>query len=430
MSVEAFRSCTADERSQAVRELAGLLNAVHGELLDLVLAVDAEEDWRSDGATGVAEWIEQMVDVDPRTARLWRRVARRLAELPHLREAFYAGRLSWDQIRVIVRFADPEDDAALAVELVGCSVAQLEAMARMRRRRTREDDATAERHRELTRRRDEDRGGVRYSFFLPDEDAESFDTAMDRDAEAAGADAETGMWAPIGRRRADAVAGWAAQRLGEDPNPDLATVVVHADADLLDALLGRSGDGADDPQGSGITADGLGSFSEFSVLRLLCDSRIEYVFHDTDGSTVGVAEASRTIPAWLRRVIVHRDLRCRFPGCNRRIRHLHHMLHWASGGRTDSDNLIGLCWHHHRLVHEGTPAAPGPWNGPWKITGNPDIEVTFHHPDGERTFTSTVRPHQTRRLRHRKRRVDRSQRTLRFHTSRDRAPAEASRATT
>jgi hypothetical protein len=46
--------------------------------------------------------------------------------------------------------------------------------------------------------------------------------------------------------------------------------------------------------------------------------------------------------------------RCRFPGCEMsRFVDAHHVRHWAHGGETSLDNLVLLCRHHHRLVHEG-----------------------------------------------------------------------------
>ena len=56
----------------------------------------------------------------------------------------------------------------------------------------------------------------------------------------------------------------------------------------------------------------------------------------------------------LRRALNARDGGCRFPGCaSRRFVDAHHIEHWADGGATDLDNLVQLCGHHHRLLHEG-----------------------------------------------------------------------------
>jgi HNH endonuclease len=52
--------------------------------------------------------------------------------------------------------------------------------------------------------------------------------------------------------------------------------------------------------------------------------------------------------------------------------HTHHIVHWAHGGATSADNLIRLCSHHHRLVHEGG----------YTITGHPGGELTFRRPNG------------------------------------------------
>ena len=56
----------------------------------------------------------------------------------------------------------------------------------------------------------------------------------------------------------------------------------------------------------------------------------------------------------------------------RRIRHLHHMRHWIAGGTTNASNLVGTCWFHHHLLHEGG----------WNATGNGDDEVVFAGPNG------------------------------------------------
>jgi hypothetical protein len=49
-----------------------------------------------------------------------------------------------------------------------------------------------------------------------------------------------------------------------------------------------------------------------------------------------------------------RDHGCRFPGCTaHKYVDAHHIQHWADGGETKLENLLLLCRHHHRLVHEG-----------------------------------------------------------------------------
>ena len=56
----------------------------------------------------------------------------------------------------------------------------------------------------------------------------------------------------------------------------------------------------------------------------------------------------------MRRALKARDDGCRFPGCNsHRFCDGHHIVHWRDGGETSLDNLVLLCRHHHRLVHEG-----------------------------------------------------------------------------
>lgn len=73
------------------------------------------------------------------------------------------------------------------------------------------------------------------------------------------------------------------------------------------------------------------------------------------------------------RQIRYRDHECRFPGCDaRRFTQAHHIVWWRHGGRTDLDNLVLLCFFHHRLVHEYG----------WTIRREADGTVRWCRPDG------------------------------------------------
>jgi hypothetical protein len=88
--------------------------------------------------------------------------------------------------------------------------------------------------------------------------------------------------------------------------------------------------------------------------RLACDCSILKLVEDEQGQPLSIGRKSRTITPALRRALKARDDGCRFPGCTHRA-YLdgHHVKHWADGGETGLDNLVQLCRHHHRLVHEG-----------------------------------------------------------------------------
>ena len=91
-----------------------------------------------------------------------------------------------------------------------------------------------------------------------------------------------------------------------------------------------------------------------TVRRLSCDAGIVRIVENSKGQPLDVGRKTRTIAPALKRALLARDQGCRFPGCGA-TRHLHghHIEHWADGGRTSLDNLVQLCPHHHRLVHEG-----------------------------------------------------------------------------
>jgi hypothetical protein len=354
-AVERYRATNADERADAVRQLGGLLAATHAELLSVVAATIHERDWSADGATDPAAWLVAMCGLNRHHAAEWARVALALEDLPALRAAYADGTLSWDQIRPASRFADASTDAAVRDEIDGLSARQVEIMARQRRPITRPEAQDEERHQSLVFRADRRRGGIRLSGRFPTDVGAAIATALARHAEQMGPDAATGRWDPLPRRLARALHDLASADNSTEPDPDVGCVVLHADAAIVDGRVAGNGTIGE----CAVHVDG--------VLRALCDARVEAHLHGPDGATVGVARARRTIPTWLRRVVSHRDGTCRFPGCERPIRQLHHIHHWAHGGPTDADNLVGLCWAHHVLVHDGG----------WRIRGRPGGQLTF-----------------------------------------------------
>ena len=111
-----------------------------------------------------------------------------------------------------------------------------------------------------------------------------------------------------------------------------------------------------------------------TVHRLACDAALRLIIHGPDGSPKDSGRRIRLAKGDLRRRLEERDQRrCQFPGCHHtKFLQAHHIVHWAHGGRTDLDNLILLCSHHHRLLHEHgytiNIVSPG--------------RFTFHRPDG------------------------------------------------
>lgn len=354
---DAYRARSADDRADAVRQLAGLMAATHAELLALVLAVDRERDWAADGCTGPATWLVAACGLTYDDAHEWVRVAHALDELPALRAAYASGRLSWEQVRPATRFATPATDAAVLAEVEGLSARQVALLARRRRPITPTEAQDADDHTRLSIRPDHRRGGIRFNGFLPTHMGAAVAAALTQRAEAMGRDPVSGRWDPVPRRLAHALHDLVTRppgATGADPT-EVATVVVHADAATIDGTIPGNG------------TIGECTIPRDGVLRALCDARVEVHIHHPDGPTIGVSRARRTLPAWLRRVVSHRDVTCRFPGCERPIRQIHHIRHWARGGSHRTDNLIGLCWAHHTLVHDGG----------WGIEGDADGAVTF-----------------------------------------------------
>jgi hypothetical protein len=285
------------------------------------------------------------------------RVAHALRRLPWIAEAYSSGRLSWDQLRPLTRFATAKTEERWAKEAQGLRPAALWREARRHEQVQVREAEEARRDRYLTLQWDQERPVLWLEGMLPAEEGAALESAISRRAEDVPRDPEAAD--PAGARLADSLLDLATG----DPQP--ATVVVHAGADVLVREEPDQGPWLAETEGGPRLA------SE-SVRRLACDSRIEWVL-ESQGRPVGIGRRGRSVPEPVMRLLRHRDGGCRFPGCERkRWLNAHHLVHWAHGGATDLDNLVLLCHAHHRLIHEGG----------WRTSGHPTHQLRFHDPHG------------------------------------------------
>jgi hypothetical protein len=349
---------TSGDLADTLDRAAAVMAAASAEALRAVAELDRAALWRRDGATSMTSWLAGRYGLAWGTAREWVRVAHALGDLPRISEAYRSGRLSWDQLRPLTRFATAETDQGWAERAPGLRPAWLWREARRHERVRAREAEEARRTRYLSLDWDHERSVLWLEGMLPAEEGTALQAALLRRAETVPPDREAAD--PPGARLADALVEVA---IG---GPEPATVVVHAGAE---ALTGR-----EPPEGPWLAeTEGGQRLAPESVRRLACDARIEWVLESGE-RPVGIGRRGRAVPGQLLRVLRHRDgATCRFPGCERkRWLNAHHLVHWGDGGATNLDNLVLLCHAHHRLIHEGG----------WRTSGHPARELRFHDPGG------------------------------------------------
>jgi len=153
---------------------------------------------------------------------------------------------------------------------------------------------------------------------------------------------------PLSSIRVDALClmaeGWLTHGPTAVSDSDRYQVVVHVDEDAIQGSSEACGE-----------IEGGFLISQETARRLSCDASLIRVTEDRSGNILDIGRKTRTIPSAIKRALRIRDQGCQFPGCtvDRRFCDGHHVKHWSKGGHTSLKNLVLLCRHHHRLVHEG-----------------------------------------------------------------------------
>ena len=364
---------TVDQLGEQIAKLSAQIQAATYHLLVLIREFDEKSGWNT-GFRSCAHWLNWRTGLELGAAREKVRVAKALGELPLLSEAMRCGELSYSKVRALTRVATPDNQEEILGFAKAGTASHVETLVRAWRRVDRLDELEHENQRHASRylqaHTDEDGMVVLRARLDPEAGAvvlKALEAAeqvlFDKGRETKN---ERGDGVPVGQRRADALGLVAESALAYDldkgTRSDRLQVVVHVDEEVLK-----------DPEAPGVSMLGDGTdVSAETSRRLACDAGKVVMEHDSSGKILDVGRRTRTISTAIRRALSVRDEGCQFPGCSLKYCEAHHLKHWADGGETSLENLVLLCRHHHRAVHEEG----------YRIEQTPDGQLRFFRPQG------------------------------------------------
>jgi hypothetical protein len=342
--------------SDEITRLAGHINAAQHRFLTLLAALIERDAWAGNGIKSPAHWLNYHCGIDLGAAREKVRVAKGLQQLPRIDEAFRSGTISYSKVRAMTRSATPENEQMLLQVALHGTAQHVEQLVRKYRRTERLTDDRRDQSRydarELTCYFDEDGMLVLRGRMTP-EDGAVFIKAVEamvaaqnppvtQDDDTANLPEKT-----FPQKRVDALLALAEQAIntieeGLQPlsSADKYQVVIHIEH-------------GNEHQGSIESGAHHLPLSPATARRLCCDASLVPVLEDSSGNVLNIGRKTRAIPPSIRRALQIRDHGCRFPGCcESRYVDAHHVQHWCDGGETSLDNLVLLCRHHHRLLHQ------------------------------------------------------------------------------
>jgi hypothetical protein len=334
-----------------IAEVCGQLNVLHAEPSRLVADADTSGAWQGHGIRSLSQWVGWQTGLAAANVRQLVTLAAARATHPRIVDSFDDGLLSLDQAALAVE-CEPGDDATFADLATVLTIPQLRTA--LRAANPPAAKATAEQRESVTM------GPDRYGMWDV-----RVRLHLDRGAEVEAALAairddlyhqdDTGevTWAEavveLARRGLDSLTATRRQRfrinlfVDFDPHSTEPTTTWSDGARVPDAIRDL----------------------------LACDGDITPIVR-IGGYPVNVGHNQRIVPDRTRRLVEHRDRKCRVPWCpNHRWLQIHHIIHWTGDhGPTETWNLAALCAACHRQHHLGELG----------ISGNADL------PDGL-TFT-------------------------------------------
>ena len=277
--------------------------------------------------------------------------ARALENLPHLATAAAEGRLSEAQVNAAVQLAEPETDQAWTEQVQHLDPAELRRQVRAQRTPTVEEARRRRDARYLRYWWNDNTKMLDGRFSLPDLDGAAFESVIQQVTERM-RPAKGQAWERWDRRAADALHELVRRYQGETD-----TLAEGVAPNVVVTVR---------PDGPAEVADGI-MLADEQVEQMRANCTIELAFVDEHGSITAISRATTAISRKVRRAVMRRDGRCRWPGCEAREGiEIHHILPRSCGGTDDFTNLVSVCAPHHRrlvplgeMVLAGNPNDPG-----------------------------------------------------------------------
>jgi Domain of unknown function (DUF222) len=379
-----LQALSADERLAFIAEASAGVNRLEAIRSRAVRVADAERDHQADGAVSMKAWLRGTCRLAPSDASAIVSSARRLAKLPAVTEAFEAGAITSEHVRVITkamtkkRLAKAEEigveigetDRILAV--LACTTQPPETAAGVRRwvqgvdpDGSLDDAADVQRSISLAKTMD---GRVDVRGWLDAVGGEYLHTAL---AAVMNGDRPAGDTRSFRQRQGDALVLLARDALGSDRLPDVRgeRPQVRVGIDLTALCAERAAPGV-----AGGELAFAGPITPETARRVACDASVVRIITGPDGLPLDVGRAQRTATAAIRKAVEARDGHCVFIWCGAPPEwcDVHHVIHWAHGGPTSCENGALLCERHHTACHEGGfRVARDPGTSQWR-TYRPD----------------------------------------------------------
>jgi hypothetical protein len=373
-----------------LRAVCGHLNVLHAELVGLAAEALATGCWEGFGIRSLAHWLMWQAGLSPAHAAEIARLAEATVTHPKVMACFAEGAVSLDQASVATK-APAYLDADFAQLAQACTITQLRLAVRAARPAP-PPPPPADGDDEV------DAGGERVEGWFDDDGRYQLRAQLDADH----------------GRIVDAALSEARDALFHDGQAKVSWV------DALVEIADRSIDATTAERRDRFRAywfvdptdpiparwiDGLPVPAWLQQL-LTCDGTVAPVYTD-NALPVSVGRSIHDVPDRTRRLVQHRDRKCRVPWCaQRRWLQVHHLHHRAAGGGHDTNTLIALCPACHRAHHQGQLGITGnaddpngltftdahgnlidPAARPIKPTGPPpNPKRPYEHPTGERLY--------------------------------------------